>query len=303
MIRTNLMLEQCTPSDYCEIIATHEEKGSEAAYYLLKRRLSLALKKVYEEHGFGLIEEFDDTIDDFFLYLYDDNPGLGQRPFSILENIRDKNAFFGWVVSTYRIFLLNKAKDKEREWSVLSIAATDLAEEKPWTDELMIRFLANAIAFADQQFVSLKRFLFYRMLLSFLDHRQAIPQEEMARALNMNAVTYRVYTKRQKDRFLEFINIQEAGGTLSLNPTHEAMRDMIMSRFNQLYQVLMVYYARVVQELPNATAIAQLRREFSRDKETMMHEDLGSYGFGEIDSIESFYRNMKAYLGRSSIGG
>jgi len=303
-IRTNVLLEQCSPSQYCEFINQNEDKRAESVYYLLTKRLSVALRIVYEDHGFGLIDEFDDTIDDFFLYLYDEQHELGTTPFAVLNRIRDKRAFFKWVLSAYRIFLLNKAKETEREKAVVPfVLAENKDDDKVLSDELMMHFLATAIAFADQQFVTLNRFVFYRMLLSFMDHRQAIPQEEMARALNMNAVTYRVYTKRQKDRFLKFINIQESGGTLRLNPSHVAMRDILLLRFNQLYEVLMEYYAQALEELPNATEVAKLRLEFSHDREEMMHEEMPEYGFGTGLMTRSFYQNMKAYLGRESIGG
>ncbi|MCR5013849.1 MAG: hypothetical protein K6A28_03630 [Bacteroidales bacterium] len=303
-IRTNELLEHCSPTEYCEIISRHEDRRTETVYYLLKKRLSVALRIVYEDHGFGLIDEFDDTIDDFFLYLYDESHVLGPTPFAVLERIRDKRAFFKWILSAYRIFLLNKAKETEREKDVMTVVLTETRDDdRGLSEELMMHFLATAIAFADQQFITLNRFVFYRMLLSFMDHRQAIPQEEMAKALNMNAVTYRVYTKRQKDRFLKFINIQESGGTLHLNPSHVAMRDLILSRFNQLYEVLMEYYGRALEELPNAVEVDKLRHEFSHDREVMMHEGTPGYGFSVNLEIRSFYKNMKDYLVRDSIGG
>lgn len=296
----------CPPAAYYDILTLGDASAAEAAYYLLRHRLSKRLAKVFDAYGFGLIDDYNDTIDDFFLYLHGLDADLLQKPFSILSGIRDRNAFFAWVISTYRIFLLKKAKAAEQEKAAAShpfLTSTNI-ENQELTDEQMTRFIANAIAFADQQFVTLKRFVFYRLLLSFLNHRMAIPQEEMAKALNMNAVTYRVYTKRQKDRFLEWIKLQEAGGTLLLNPQHEAMRDDILSRFNQLYMTLREYYGRTLMDLPKADEVTRLRMEYSQGRDAMMHEETPNYGFtGEASlpiDASALYHDLKAYLKRQS---
>lgn len=310
-IRVSKALDQCSPSSYYDIIVKGNENSSEAAYYLLKKRLHYLLKKVYVDYGFGLVDEFDDTINDYFLYLYNYNVSSKQTPFSILENIREKKAFFGWILSTYRIFLLNKAKEKAQEREILGLALARPKgegfqlpgrqdDEKPLTDEMMMQYLANAIAFADQEFDLMKRFLFYRMILSFLNHRLAIPQEEMAKTLKLNAVTYRVYTKRQKDRFLEFINIQESGSILPLDLKHKEMSDSIMEQFEHLYALMVVYYNQTLEQLPNASEVAALRMEYNQNMGGSMHESQAVYGFNNEVGMCSFYKNAKAYLERYS---
>lgn len=228
-----------------------------------------------------------------------------------METIRDKKAFFGWVLSTYRYFLLNKAKEEAHEREILGLAlarpkgegfqpSARQEDEKPLTDETMMQYLANAIAFADQEFDLMKRFLFYRMILSFLNHRLAIPQEEMAKTLKLNAVTYRVYTKRQKDRFLEFINVQESGSELPLDLKHKEMSNSIMEQFEHLYALIVDYYNQTVEQLPNASEVTALRMEYNQNKDGMMHESQADYGFSDPLGIRSFYKNAKAYLERYS---
>ena len=101
--------ENYSASDYYDAVILFPDKASEAVYYLLKHRLARALGRVFELHGFGLDDHYEDTIDDFFLYLYDHGDA---RPFAVIDTVREKQAFFGWIVGAYRHFLLNKAKEE-----------------------------------------------------------------------------------------------------------------------------------------------------------------------------------------------
>lgn len=259
--------------------------NTEAIYYLLKKRLEKALGKVYDLHGFGLSDDFDDTIDEFFLYLYD-------RDLSI----QDKRTFFSWTIATYRHFLINRAKKEMREKEQMEhMRLSPNGEEGGLSNETMVLFLASAIAYADQHFTPRNRFVFYRMLLSFLDHSKAIPQEAMARALDMTPVTYRVSTKRQKDRFLEFITIQESGTTLDLDDDHGMMRDRIVDAFERLYELLMEYYDKSLEAIPNAKTIQMLRLDYNNG-DGMMHEDTPSYGYFNNLDIRRLYQKIKRYL-------
>lgn len=259
--------------------------NTEATYYLLKKRLERALSKVYDLHGFGLSDDFDDTIDEFFLYLYDRN-----------LSIQDKRTFFSWTVATYRHFLINSAKKEMRKKALMEqVRLSPKGEECGLSNETMVLFLASAIAYADQRFTPRNRFVFYRMLLSFLDHSKAIPQAAMAQALDMTPVTYRVSTKRQKDRFLGYILMQESGATLDLDVDHGLMRDRIVDAFEGLYELLMEYYDKSLETIPNAQAIQSLRKDYSRD-DGMMHEGMPMYGYVSNMDISILYPKIKRYL-------
>lgn len=276
--------EALTASAYYDVVAAG---SSEAAYYLLKRRLGKALNRVYDLHGFGLDDDFDDTIDEFFLYLY---------PFDMVRMVQNKRAFFGWTVATYRHFLLNRVKEELRRRDLMErVRLSSKGEECGLSNETMVQFLASAIAYADQHFVPRNRFVFYRMLLSFLDHSRAIPQEAMAHALEMNPVTYRVSTKRQKDRFLELILMQESGATLELDDSHGLMRDRIVNAFEQLYELLMEYYNRSLESIPNAQAVQSLRLDYARG-DGLMHEEQACYGYVNNLEISFLYPMIKSYL-------
>lgn len=294
-MRKNTELEVLSASAYFDAILENYVNSCETIYYLLKKRLSKALKNVYSLHGFGLNDDFEDTIDDFYLYLYDGSSGEINRPFSMLNSIQNKNAFFGWVVATYRNFLLNKSKEEMRRRDLLEHVRSGNYEEKnELSDETMIQYLATAIAYADQQFTPRNLFIFYRMLLSLLDHKRAIPQEEMAQAMKMHPSTYRVCTKRQKDRLQEFILLQETRHSLDLDVSHTLMRDRIVACFNQLYELLLESYKQALERLPSATEIQALRHFFSHENGSMMHEE-NCYGYRDFIDVKLLYESLKSY--------
>ena len=288
-------LDSYPASTFYDTIISNRKEGAEAAYYLLKCRLTHALKAIYEVYGFGLGDGYDDTIEDFFLYLHDSSQMHDTRPFGVLGNVRNKEAFFAWVLGTYRRFLLNKAKEEAKRREMLDdIRVLSGGEERRFSEETLILFLATAIAYADQQFVPRNRFILYRMLLTLLDHRRAIPQEAMAQALDMMPVTYRVCNKRQKERFMGFILLQETGHPLELDATHSVMCERIVEGFSQLYTLLLEFYDQTLTGLPTASDIQALRLKSVRHDGLSMHEE-SFYGFGGTLDARLFYKALKRY--------
>ena len=130
-------------------------------------------------------------------------------------------------------------------------------------------------------------------MLTLLDHSRAIPQEEMAEAMKLHPVTYRVRCKRQRDSLQNFILSQETGGHLDLDRRHELMRLSIEEEFNRLYDLLMGYYNQVLEQLPVKTEVSALRMKYRQEKGLMMHEDTG-YGYRFNMKIDEFYNALKS---------
>ena len=282
-----------TASEYYDIVACSAEPPEEAVYMLLQRRLHRALHRVFNLHGFGLSDDFNDTIDEFFLYLYEGNDG-SCPPFSIVNSIHHKEAFFAWTLATYRNFLLNKAKEEVQRKNLLEQAQwMSKGEKKGLSLDTMIRYLAAAIAYADQCFKPGNLFIFYRSILSLLDRNRAIPQEAMAEAMKLHPVTYRVRCKRQRDCFQRLILTQEAGQRLELDRRHELMRCCIEEEFNRLYDLLIGYYHRVLEQLPDKGDIRALRLKYYQKTGMVMHESQ-TYGYRIHMNVEALYRALKS---------
>lgn len=280
-------------SDYFDAVALTEDTPVEVVYYLLQRRLHRALQRVFELHGFGLDDDFDDTLDDFFLYLYEgarDN----NKPFAMVHGVQNKQAFFGWIVATYRNFLLNKAKEEMKRKALREEAKSFVDDDgRGLNEETMISYLASAIAFADQRLIPCNLFILYRSLLTLLDHRRAIPQEEMAMAMKLHPVTYRVRCKRQRDSLQGFILQQETGHHLDLDRRHELMRLCIVEEFNRLYDLLIGFYNQVLEQLPVKGDIKALRLRYREEMGMIMHET-NCYGYRYSTSVRPLYNALKS---------
>lgn len=281
--------ENYSASDYYDAVTIAPELASEAIYYLLKKRLVRALARVYELHGFGLEDHFEDTIDDFFLYLYEYGEG---RPFNILGNLKEPQAFFGWMVGTYRNFLMNKGKEQVKRRILMQEAQANAGEEEHgFTDESLMHFIATAIAYADQELPARNRFIFYRMLLTILDQKLALPQEVVARAMGMHPVTYRVCVNRLRTRLSDDVTCLEAGQKLPLDAPHLLMRNRLFKGFDQLYDTLLPYYEIALLALAKASEINELREGFVDG--IVMHEDL-EYSYPHVVDVRELYQKLKS---------
>ena len=288
------------PSVFYDFILQQGERSAEALYYLLTRRLSRVLNQQYQLHGAGILDEFGDTIDDFFLYLHDGMGPVTTKPFALLEAVHQKKAFFSWLISTYRYFLLNKLRtDLAVPLSRRGAVLEGLADEGD-SEESFNYLLVTAIAFADQELPTRNRFIFYRMLLFLVDEASAIPQEAMAESLGMHPVTYRVATKRQKDRFLSSIELLKRGETLSLDTPHALLRDRMVHHFDQLHELLLSGYEQALNELPEVERVVSLRERYSVGREGMMHEGRAGYG---ISAISILHRLQKEGMGGDGLAG
>lgn len=277
-------------SGYYDAVTNMPERASEAVYYLLKHRLLRALTRVFELHGFGLDDHFDDTIDDFFLYLYDRDDG---RPFSILNTIREKEAFFGWTVGTYRHFLINKAREEMKRREMMeAVGTSEGEEEKPFTDEVLMHVISKAIAYADQDLKPRYLFIFYRMLLTILDPKMAIPQERMSQAMGMNPTTYRVCVNRLKAKLSANVACLERGQMLPLDSAHLLMSNQLFRGFDHLYETLLPHYEAALQSLASSTEINELRESLSRNG-MAMHEH-AEYSHPYVIDVRSLYNALKS---------
>ena len=277
-------------SGYYDALTLVPEQASEGVYYLLKHRLSRALGRVFELHGFGLDDHYDDTIDDFFLYLYDRGDG---RPFSILESIREKEAFFGWTVGTYRHFLVNKAREELKRREMMEEARrSNGEEERTVSDDSLMHIISKAIAYADQQLPPRNLFIFYRMLLTILDSKMAIPQEMVSHAMGMNPATYRVCVNRLKTRLSYHVSCLEDGQTLPLDSAHLLMSNRLFRGFDHLYEMLLPYYESALRSLNSAAELDGLREGFSHDG-MVMHEAT-EYHYPCVVDVRRLYEALKS---------
>ena len=112
-----------------------------------------------------------------------------------------------------------------------------------------------------------------------LDKRQALPNEEVAEALGMTEVSYRVTVHRVKDRLAQYRTHLLKGEPLNLDNPHRQMAQRINDDFLHLYPTLLSYFDQTISALPpnRADAVNRLRQNHFATTGNLLHEPETSY--------------------------
>lgn len=276
-----------------DIILQGNEQSDEAMFYVLMERVGVRLKEKYRTHEHVFFEEFDDVADDFFLYLREGN-GRTREAYHALHTIVNKDAFEGWLVSTFRNYLTNRSNAEEQTCE-LNAHNLKADEEGASNQEQMINKAAQLIAYSHQVFLPRGRFIFLRSILTLLNKDNALPDIEMAEALGMSHIHYRVTSHRMKRNVLNFRKRLDIGEQLRLDENHKQMASRIDEDFHSLYPTLIHYYNATLQKLNQEPEITALRQKHYELTGLMLHESEAEYG---QQSINAFWCKINRWLAR-----
>ena len=253
--------------DFVEMILKGDD---EAMYYLLHDRLKHPLHEHYEAYSNHLCDDYEDVIDDFFLYLRE----CGRYPYEPLKHIKKKDAFETWLLNTFRNYLSNRAEAEGQGFSLQGNceAHAFIADAGSINDEEKIRVVSQLIAYAHQVFYPRGRFIFLRSLLTMLNKQRAVPNKDMAEALEMSDLAYRVAVYRMKQNVRHFRNRLLKGETLRLDDEHQQMADSINCDFIHLYPTLFRIYLECIDTLKTSTAVKDLRQQYLEERGFAVHE-------------------------------
>ena len=271
--------------------------SDEAMYDLLHNRLTKQLKRKFKIVDNQLLDNFDDIVNDFFLYLRDGKDGTNSVPYQSLYRIKNPEAFSAFIINTFRNYLSVRAA-KEVKFAYAERSADNIASDKAassiLTDERKLAIASNLIAYAHQTLQSRDCFILFRTLLTMLNKKQALPNEAMAKALGMSDIAYRVTVHRMKNNLAKYREQLLQDRHLELDEEHQAMADKINDDFLNLYPTLLVYYDQIVNTLNCADAIKNLRQEYFEETGFMMHEAEAEYSV--VVTIEYFWNKLEMFV-------
>jgi hypothetical protein len=249
----------------------------------------------YDVYRHSIFDDFDDIVEDFFLYLREGKDGKNRLPYQSLQRIKNKDSFETWLLNTFRNYLNNRAQAEERiSFTHTSDNVADDTKDSALTDEQKITVSAQLIAYAHQYFYPRGRFIFLRSLLTMLNKQQALPDKEMAAALQMTHLAYRVMQHRLKHHLTWFRHRLLNGEELGLDTEHQMMARQISDDFTHLYPTLLMYYNQTIGNLKCADAIHQLRQEYYEATGTMAHEPEPSSSI--ITTASGFWEKLNRML-------
>jgi len=276
-----------------DVILQGDQQSDETMYYLLQDRLYNKLQDKFDKFPNKNSCDFSDALNDFFLYLREGN-GTSHLPYSALHTIRNKGSFEIWIISTFRNFLNKKYSGKGQEWmnedDVISAENSELLEK-----EELITKASLLIAYSHQTLPPRNQFLLLRTLLTLLNKDNALPDKEMAEAMGMSYILYRVTSHRIMQNIKKLMKRIESGDTLSLDDFHVNMAESINKDFDTLYTTLMRYYGSTLSVLDNEGSISKLRKRYYESTGFMLHEDIARYG---SLSIYGFYNKLNNYVNK-----
>ena len=256
-------------------------------YYLLHQRLNGQLRRDYEVMQHQLIDDFDDVLDDFFLYLRNGKNGDEQVLYPSLRRIRKRESFQSWMLRTFRNYLSTCTTKGIKE-------AYYNEQSSLLTDERKLFVASHLIAYVHQTMPPRDSFIFLRTMLTMLNKRQALPNSEMARALGMTDIAYRVTVHRMKCNLARCRSRLMKGELLELDERHRQMARSINDDFVHLYPTLLEYYNQTIDTLISADAVRQLRQEYFECTGSMMHEQDAL--LATTLSAETFWNQLNRFL-------
>ena len=277
--------------DLLDVILQGCEQSDEVMYFVLKERIHGKLKEKYEIHERALFEDFEDIINDFFLYLREGRNNSAQA-YQALRTIRKKEAFESWLIGTFRNYLTNRSNMEEQNYT---LKGQHIAEETNGiTDrEQLICNAAQLIAYTHQMLFPRSQFIFLRTLLTLLDKSKALPDKEMAKAMGMSHTLYRVTNHRIMQSVKQYQKLIESGGYIQLDDYHKTMAEHINNDFDSLYSTLIRYYNITLQSQEQVLYITSLRNKYYQETGFMLHEDIAPYG---SLSIYGFYYKLNSCI-------
>ena len=274
-----------------------ENFSDEAMYDLLHNRLGKQLMRKFEAFDNKLLDNFDDVIDDFFLYLRDGKNSPNSVPYQSLYQIKNPEAFEAFIVNTFRNYLSVRAA-KEVKFACADRSADNIAGDETassiLTDEQKLAVASNLIAYAHQTLTPRDCFILFRTLLTMLNKKQALPNEAMAKALGMSDIAYRVTVHRMKNNLAKYRTLLLQGQRLELDEEHQKMAQTINDDFLNLYPTLLSYYNQIIEILNCANTIKNLRQEYLEETGIMMHEAEAEYSV--VVTIEYFWNKLEMFL-------
>ena len=286
--------------DFVEIILKGDD---EAMYYLLHRRFNRQLRERYYAYQHYLYDDYEDVIEDFFLYLRES----GRYPYQALRRIKNKDAFETWLLNTFRNYLNNRANEENRMTLVSfsehesndyhALDQRSLATkgtQESFSDEQKLQIASRLIAYALQVFYPRGRFIFLRLLLTMLNKQKALPNKEVAKALGMMDISYRVTLHHMKCNLAKFRQRMLHGEQLRIDDEHRQMAQRIYDDFEHLYPILLTYYTQTINALKCAEAIKQLRQQHYEATGVMAHEP--EFDYPARTTIKAFWNKLNHLL-------
>lgn len=251
------------------------ESRDNALYRVLTESLRARLLRRFRSYEKVAPFAFEDALQEFFLYLRGD----ANNAYSVFRELKDASAADAWLLTTFRNFVSKKSRygvyavvGDIHDLSDCPDCPQDKLQNNP-QDKLQ-KVLSTMIAYCYQELPLVQRFVFMRMILTYLDRNRALPQKDVALVLGLSHIYYRVLCNRVKAFALQVKGRILAGERLLLNMNSLEMKDRLDADFSGWYDLLSSYYAETITQFTQAEQINTLRYSYCTDSPGMLLHDV-----------------------------
>lgn len=276
--------------DDCKELAERDE----ALYCFLNERITARLKRKFDAYAGGLRDGFEDVLLDFFLYLRD----TGDEPYQIFKSIRNQASLDTWILTTFRNFL-GKRADAENKLPKCVCLCSEPIDNQTYDAvnvERLIGMLSKLVAYCCQEFKPVFKFIFLRMMLTLLDKKRALPDKDVAQAIGMTHVYYRVINHRVRHMVLDYRNLLLNGEHLPLSTENQCFAELLSNDFSGWYAKLAVCYDATVASLAQSDAINAMRLARSVNGSGLLHDGLHVQYGDSLAEVREFWKSLDSYL-------
>ena len=242
------------------------EARDNALYRVLTGSLRPRLLRRFRAYEKRAPFAFEDALQEFFLYLRGD----ANNAYSIFRELKDASAADAWLITTFRNFVSKKSRYGVR---AVAMDIPDLSDCSSRPQDEQQKVLSTMIAYCYQELPLVQRFVFMRIILTYLDRDRALPQKDVALVLGLSHVYYRVLCNRVKAFALQVKGRILAGELLLLNMNALEMRDRLDADFGGWYDLLSSYYAETINQFTQAEEINAMRYSYATDSPDMVLHD------------------------------
>ena len=263
-------MENVESAEFIALVLNEEidiESRDNDLYRVLTESLRPRLQRRFRAYEKRAPFAFEDALQEFFLYLRGD----GNNAYSIFKELKDASAAGAWLITTFRNFVSKKSRYGVR---AVAVDIPDLSDCPSRPQDEQQKVLSIMIAYCYQELPLVQRFVFMRMILTYLDRDRALPQKDVALVLGLSHIYYRVLCNRVKAFAMQVKGHILAGERLPLNMNSLEMRNRLDADFSGWYDLLSFYYAETIDQFTQAEEINALRYSYATESPGMMLHDV-----------------------------
>ena len=234
------------PERILDVIFENSKRSDLAMIYVINVRMRAKLKSDFDYYKQWLSMDFEDSINDFFIYLREGKNRKNIVRYESLHRIKNHKAFLPWVDRTYRFYLVNCSMKNVKNKTVSiedAPKANRAIEIEPFlTLDRRVAIASKVIAYAHQQLNDTNRIIMLSWMMRHYKKDCPHSNQEIAAMLGISDLSLRVRTHRIVKKVNSSCTEIMRSGKLALDGEHLRMAEEINKCFCDLTPFLLKQY-------------------------------------------------------------